>query len=148
MCCSIDNSHKFVPPHATPDHILILTANFVHLVDNVVILDTEGAMTYSGPPAKWIADNEEVSRSQDVELPEIEEAPNPEIFEGDAANQVLKPRAEDDPETIKRQRGDMGVWVYYGKSIGGWAIIVLFFCIAVNVFGNNFQSTFCTIFVW
>jgi hypothetical protein len=107
-----------------------------------VILDTEGALTYSGPPARWISDNKEISKDQDMELPEVEEAPNPETFEGDAANQVLKPRAEDDPETIKRQKGDMGVWIYYGKAIGGWSIIVLFFCIAINVFGNNFQSKF------
>jgi hypothetical protein len=106
----------------------------------VVILDTEGASTYSGPPAKWISGDEEVSKGQDLEPPDVEEFPNPEMYEGDAANQVLKPRAEDDPETVKRQRGDMGVWIYYGKAIGGWAIIVLFFCIAVNVFGNNFQS--------
>jgi hypothetical protein len=125
----------------------MIAANFVHLADNVVILDTEGASTYSGPPAQWISSNEEIAKGQDVELPDIVEAPNPEIFEGDAANQVLKPRAEDDPETIKRQKGDMGVWIYYGKSIGGWAIIVLFFCIAVNVFGNNFQSTFPTTFL-
>jgi hypothetical protein len=123
-----------------PSQANAFAANFVHLLDNVVILDNEGALTYSGPPGKWVSDNEEISRGQDLEAPDAEEFPNPELYEGDAANQVLKPRAEDDPETVKRQRGDMGVWIYYGKAIGGWAIIVLFFCIAVNVFGNNFQS--------
>jgi hypothetical protein len=140
MRCLVGNSHKLVLPYGTCHHQLTPSANFVHLVDNVVVLDSEGALTYCGPPKGWMSQDEEVAKGQDEELPEVEEAPNPEIFEGDADHQDLKPRAEDDPETIKRQKGDMGVWIYYGKSIGGWPIIVLFICIAVNVFGNNFQS--------
>jgi hypothetical protein len=112
---------------------------YIHLADNLVVLDAQGSTSYSGAPANYISANEEIAKSQDEELPE-QPPTNPEAFEGDAPRQDLKPKAEDPVDTIKRQKGDMAVWTYYGKAIGLWSILICFFCIAVNVFGNNFQS--------
>jgi hypothetical protein len=120
---------------------LTFIANYMHLADNLVILDNNGAQTYSGPAAPWISNHDDLAKSQDDELPSKSSAtPNPEAFEGDSFQQVLKPVAEDDPETIKRQQGDVGVWKYYGKSIGALAILFFTACICINVFANNFQS--------
>jgi hypothetical protein len=116
-------------------------ANYMHLADNLVILDANGAQLYSGPAASWISNHDDLAKSQDNESPSSSSAiANPEAFEGDSFQQVLKPVAEDDPETIKRQKGDVGVWKYYGKSIGVMAILFFTACICINVFANNFQS--------
>lgn len=113
----------------------------MHLADNLVVLDSNGAQLYTGPAATWISSHEDLAKSQDDEPPRKSTAVlNPEAFEGDSFEQVLKPVAGDDPETIKRQKGDMGVWKYYGRSIGGMAILFFNACICVQVFANNFQS--------
>jgi hypothetical protein len=113
----------------------------MHLADNLVVLDANGAQTYSGPAATWISSHDELAKSQDDGSPDTSSAAfNPEAFEGDSFQQVLKPVAEDDPETIKRQKGDVGVWKYYAKSIGTMAILFFTACICINVFANNFQS--------
>jgi hypothetical protein len=113
----------------------------MHLADNLVVLDVNGAQLYSGPAATWISSHDDLAKSQDDEPPNKSSATlNPEAFEGDSFQQILKPVAEDDPETIKRQKGDIGVWKYYGKSIGAMAILFFTACICINVFANNFQS--------
>ena len=113
----------------------------MHLADKLVVLDNNGAQTYSGPAATWIHSHDDLAKSQDDEPPNTAAAAlNPEAFEGDSFQQILKPVAEDDPETIKRQQGDVGVWKYYGKSIGALSILFFTACICINVFANNFQS--------
>jgi hypothetical protein len=113
----------------------------MHFADNLVVLDDNGAQLYSGPAATWISSHDDLAKSQDDEPPNTSIAAlDPEAFEGDSFQQILKPVAEDDPETIKRQKGDLGVWKYYGKSIGAMAILFFTACICINVFSNNFQS--------
>lgn len=115
--------------------------NYTHLADNLVVLDSNGAQLYSGPATTWIESHEDLAKSQDDEPPSVSSTiSNPEAFEGDSFKQVLKPVAEDDPETIKRQKGDLGVWKYYGKSIGLMAILFFTVCICINTFCTQFQS--------
>ncbi|TLD36942.1 P-loop containing nucleoside triphosphate hydrolase protein [Venturia nashicola] len=115
--------------------------NYMHLADTLVVLDSNGAQLYSGPANTWIEKHEDLAKSQDKELPDTSSAiSSPEAFEGDSFKQVLKPVAEDDPETIKRQKGDLGVWKYYGKSIGFLAILFFILCICINTFCTQFQK--------
>ncbi|KAE9991950.1 hypothetical protein EG327_010517 [Venturia inaequalis] len=115
--------------------------NYMHLADNLVILDSSGAQLYSGPANTWIESHEDLARSQDEEQPDITSSiSSSEAFEGDSSKQVLKPVAEDDPETIKRQKGDLGVWKYYAMSIGLMAILFFTVCICINTFCTQFQK--------
>lgn len=105
------------------------------------MLGPSGSLAYSGPSATWIASNDDVSIGQDAELPE---APmrvlKPEDFEGDATPRDPLAADKDDVETTKRQKGDLGIWMYYARSIGWVPIIGTMICIAINTFGNNFQK--------
>lgn len=115
--------------------------NYMHLADSLVVLDSNGAQLHSGTASTWIESHEDLAKSQDVEPPaSTSTVLNPEAFEGDSFKQVLKPVAEDDPETIKRQKGDLGVWKYYGKSIGLMSILFFMVCICINTFCTQFQS--------
>jgi hypothetical protein len=121
----------------------MVVATYVYLADSVVILDGKGSLTYSGPSAKWLSLKDDIAKDQDKELPEEPlRAFKPEDFEEAASQTNSEQKFDENVETVKRQRGDMAVWTYYGRSIGGFSLLVTAICICINVFGNNFQSIF------
>jgi hypothetical protein len=142
MCSCIGDTHKLVvPSYLCYRTSLTDIATYVHLADNVVVLDASGSMTYSGPSAEYLASNSDIAKGQDKEQPEEPtQIYKPEDYEEDAVEKVEEPKFEDNVDTVKRQTGDLGVWKYYAKSIGGLYIVITAICIAINVFGNNFQS--------
>jgi len=107
-----------------------------------VILDANGVMTYSGPTAAWMSTMDDIAKDQDEELPEEPEKDfDPTDWEGDAILEKIEGgKFDENIETVKRQKGDLAVWKYYGKAIGGLSLILTAAWICINVFSNNFQS--------
>lgn len=137
------NAYQFVLLH--PYHELSITglATYLHLADTLVVLDASGSLAYSGPSANWISSNEDIAKGQDEQVPEESSTVfKLEGLESDTKQADSGPRVPNDIETVKRQTGDFGVWKYYGRSISWLPILTTAICIAINVFGNNFQSTF------
>jgi hypothetical protein len=98
-------------------------------------------MTYSGSASSWLLNNDDIATAQDHEPPEsIRNDFSPEDFQEDSGKSDYKPNFDENTETIKRQKGDLATWAYYGKSIGGIFILVIVACIAITVFAGNFQS--------
>jgi hypothetical protein len=135
------NSHKFVFLHSYQKPFITDIATYLHLADTLVVLDASGSLAYSGPSANWISSNDDIAKGQDEEVPEKpSNIFKPDGLDSDAKQADSRPRVENDIETVKRQKGDFGVWKYYGRSIGWLPILLTAICIAINVFGNNFQS--------
>src|ERR1700761_8106733 len=115
----------------------MVTATYVHFADSVIILDANGSLTYSGPSAKWLSAEDDIAKGQDKELPEEPlKAFKPEDFEEAASQTSSEQKFDENVETVKRQKGDMAVWRYYGRSIGALSLVVTAICICINVFGN------------
>jgi hypothetical protein len=105
-------------------------------------------LTYSGSTTEWLASNEELAEEQDRAPPdEVTRVFRPEDYEEDVAKVANEGKFDENLETTKRQKGDLGVWKYYGKSIGYMSLFVTLICICISTFGNNFQSKFGTNFI-
>jgi len=123
--------------------ILLAThiTTFVHLSDRLLVMNEDGSVDYEGPSAHWISKNKDLAKGQDEEAPETPSSVlDPSVFEQDTSPKPTKPGFEEEIDSIKRQNGDMGVWLYYGRSIGFLSILFLAICICITVFSNNFQS--------
>ncbi|KAF2396774.1 P-loop containing nucleoside triphosphate hydrolase protein [Trichodelitschia bisporula] len=115
--------------------------NFLHLADNIVVLDSRGSMTYTGPPGNWTSQNEDIKKGQDEDVadtPIAEHTLKPEDFEEDDGKEHMA-MFDENVDNIKRQTGDVGVWLYYGKSFGIVVTLVLIVFGAITVFTTNFQ---------
>jgi hypothetical protein len=119
----------------------------LNVSENLVTLGPEFTVKYSGSPAnrpdftKDDHQEEEIDESLDFvsanDLTSIEEEKKkPTVSE--------KPLAlnEDINETVKRQVGDWGVWVYYGKAIGIFPIILLLLYCSIATFASQFPRTY------
>jgi hypothetical protein len=102
-----------------------------------------GIIKYVGPPEPWLNLNQDLSSFNDIESEE--QPPDAALLKKYLAKRMeaKKPGfpAAGESETVKRQTGDFGVWVYYAKAIGGWPLIFAVVSVAVSVFTSNFPST-------
>jgi hypothetical protein len=123
---------------------LCLVANYINLSDNLVVMGSGGSLKYVGPPEKWLSLKEEISFLEDIEASDEK---SPRAFTRGKSGKkpetaLTKLPAVDTTETIKRQTGDFGVWLYYGKAIGAWPLILALIFVLVSVFTSNFPSRF------
>ncbi|KAF2671106.1 P-loop containing nucleoside triphosphate hydrolase protein [Microthyrium microscopicum] len=113
---------------------------YVHLADSLVVMDEKGVLTYTGPPANWESDNKNGTTDKEEDPHKSLTTLEPEDYEEDFGDKEIKSKFDDNIETTNRQKGDFGVWKYYGNSIGWPYILFTGICICINVFGNNFQK--------
>jgi hypothetical protein len=106
-----------------------------------------GTVEYIGPPEDWPNRNKDLSATDNIKE-ESKEQPKglkPKGFMAQrgammamAAKALSAP--EDTKETTKRQSGDWGVWLYYGKTIGFFPVLLAVFFVCVSTFTSNFPS--------
>lgn len=123
---------------------LICTASYVNLSDNIVVFGSGGSMLYNGPPENWKNPNTDIFQATDAELPEVQSSAEITVQEAEVLPLVdTKPLPEErDEETIKRQEGDLRVWLYYGRPIGIPLMILTIVLVAISAFTSNFPSMF------
>jgi ABC-type multidrug transport system fused ATPase/permease subunit len=124
--------------------ILLAThiTHHIHLSENLVVMGPSGLIKYVGPPEQWLNENQDMSA-----LTEIESARDPpptssmiEKYKAMRSGRKTLLPAAGESETVKRQTGDFGVWVYYARAIGAWPLIFALVSVAVSVFTSNFPS--------
>jgi ATP-binding cassette subfamily C (CFTR/MRP) protein 1 len=118
-----------------------------------------GTIEYIGSPQSWSrikesgADN--LNADDDLSGPEKihnePQGPEPATAKSDIMGKTQKsatlnlsaaPSPKNNPkeDALKRQTGDMGTWVYYGRSIGILPIVLTFTIILILVFSTNFPK--------
>jgi hypothetical protein len=107
-------------------------------------------LKYSGSPASWPDANQHNSTKEDIDdIPDS--TPSDLSTSTDEKKQPVAftkpmPPKEDMSETVKRQVGDWGVWLYYGKAIGVLPILLLTFYCSTATVGSNFPRKYPSFF--
>jgi hypothetical protein len=107
-----------------------------------------GTVEYIGPPEQWPNRNKDFSATDNIkeeskDQPKGIKPKSPTAIGGPMmAMAAVKALAtpEDTKETAKRQSGDWGVWLYYGKTIGLFPILLAVFFVCAATFTSNFPS--------
>lgn len=106
-----------------------------------------GTVEYIGPPESWPNRNKDFSATDNIkeegkEPPKEEKPKGPPGLRGPMMAMAAKALAapEETNETTKRQSGDWGVWVYYGKAMGFFPVLLAVFFVCVATFTSNFPS--------
>jgi hypothetical protein len=127
---------------------LCFIASYVHLSDSLIVMGNGGTINYMGPPDEWLSLNRE--KSAEIEASDEQPPKLPKMGKmGKMGMMGMMGRpdmgkvtgpGEDSTETVKRQAGDWGVWLYYGKAIGLFPILAAVACVIASVFTSNFPS--------
>jgi hypothetical protein len=118
----------------------------VNLSENLVELGPDFTLKYSGTPANWSDFTKDDHQGEDInDILDFTSADNSTSTEEKKKHTMSKkpltPK-EDLNETMKRQVGDWGVWIYYGKSIGILPVFLLLLYCSITTFSNQFPRTF------
>jgi hypothetical protein len=116
---------------------LIVLVDHVSLADNIILLNADGSLAYSGTPqeSNFVKpDNVPTERADS----DIIECSNEEDKEHISTTKY----GNNEKHGLSRQVGDFSVWWYYAKSIGAWRTIAAITIITVNVVASNFPSTY------
>jgi hypothetical protein len=101
-----------------------------------------GSLNYIGAPEEWLRLHREASGEIEASDEPSSNASIPgKMGKMQEFGKALV-AADQSTETVKRQVGDWGVWVYYGKAIGILSILAAVACVIVTVFTSNFPSEF------
>src|ERR1700748_2212490 len=101
-----------------------------------------GSLNYIGAPEEWLSLHREASGEiiTSDEPSSSATVPGKEGKKPEFGKAILA--VDQSTETVKRQIGDWGVWVYYAKAIGLLSILAAVACVIVTVFTSNFPSEF------
>jgi hypothetical protein len=114
-----------------------------------------GTIEYIGPPENWPNRNKDFSAADNIneeskEQPKGLKSKGPMALDGPKMAMAAKALAipEDTKETTKRQSGDWGVWLYYGKAIGVFPVLLAVCFVCVSTFTSNFPSKILHCRLW
>jgi hypothetical protein len=113
----------------------------VYLADNVILLNVDGSLAFSGIPEDSNLIKAELSKIVPTEREDsgiTDHSSNEENKQPISMPRSESNREKNDPT---RQVGDFSVWWYYAKSIGAWRAIAAITIITINVVASNFPST-------
>jgi ATP-binding cassette subfamily C (CFTR/MRP) protein 1 len=106
-----------------------------------------GTVEYVGPPEQWPNRNKDFSATDNINKKSKEQpkgAKAKELMPTRGPMMAMAAKAltipEDTKESTKRQSGDFGVWLYYGKAIGVFPVLLAVFFVCVSTFTTNFPS--------
>jgi hypothetical protein len=105
-----------------------------------------GTVAYVGPPQDWPSRNKDFSTTvsieeQGKEPPKELKPKGPPGMRGPMGPMAARIPEETD-ENTNRQSGDWGVWLYYGKTMGYFSLLLAVFFVCVSTFASNFPSKF------
>jgi hypothetical protein len=118
----------------------------VNLSESLVVLGPDFILKYLGTPANWPGVTKDDHQGEDIDEitdpTSANDSTSTEEKKMHAVSEKLLALKEDLNETVKRQVGDWGVWIYYGKSIGILPVILLLLYCSITTFSNQFPRTY------